>query len=216
MSDILIRPLKTMPYQAAWDAMRAFTDARTAETPDEIWQIEHPPVYTQGIAGKPEHLLHATDIPVIRTDRGGKITYHAPGQLVLYPLIDLRRRKLGVRHMVRRMEDAVVTWLAGYGVTAYGKPDAPGVYVKIADVHGELPTFEAKIASLGLKVRNGCTYHGLSVNVSLDLTPFHNINVCGYPGLAVTRVADLIDNPPDVARAGSELAPILAALLSHE
>ena len=161
--------------------MRDFTLARTADTLDELWQLEHPPVYTLGVAAKPEHLPRADNaIPVIRTDRGGQITYHGPGQVVIYTLLDLRRRNLGVRALVRRLEQAVIELLQGYRIDATGREDAPGVYVA-----------GAKIAALGLRVRNGCCYHGLSLNVDMDLTPFGAINPCGYPGLEITQLRDL-------------------------
>ncbi|MEK7230943.1 MAG: lipoyl(octanoyl) transferase LipB [Pseudomonadota bacterium] len=161
--------------------MQDFTAARTADTPDEIWLLQHPPVYTLGVAGKPEHLPRvANGIPVVRSDRGGQITYHGPGQLVIYLLLDMRRRALGVRPLVRMMEQAVIDSLAASGVTAHGRNEAPGVYVN-----------KAKIAALGLRIRNGCCYHGLALNVDMDLSPFDAINPCGYPGLAVTQTRDL-------------------------
>jgi lipoyl(octanoyl) transferase len=186
--------------------MQAFTDARDPQTPDEIWQTEHAPVYTLGLAGRREHLLRTTGIPVVAVDRGGQVTYHGPGQLVLYLMLDLRRAKLGVREMVRRIERAVVAWLATRGVVAYGKPTAPGVYVEHAG-------HEAKIAALGLRVRGGCTYHGVAVNVDMDLAPFSNIDPCGYPGLAVTQLADC-GVRVSVDDAGRELAPMLAATVT--
>ena len=160
--------------------MRRFTVQRNADTRDEIWLLQHPPVYTQGLAGKPEHLLRASDIPVVKIDRGGQITYHGPGQIVAYLLLDMRRWKLNVRELVRLMEQAVIDLLAQHGVKAHGRKDAPGVYVD-----------DAKIASLGLKIKNGCCYHGLAFNVDMDLTPFANINPCGYAGLRVTQARDL-------------------------
>ncbi|HET8877089.1 MAG TPA: lipoyl(octanoyl) transferase LipB, partial [Casimicrobiaceae bacterium] len=178
-----IRPLGHTGYEATWRAMQAFTDARSAETGDEIWLTEHEPVYTLGLAGRREHLLRGNGIPVIKVDRGGQITYHGPGQLVAYLLFDLRRARLGVREMVRRIDGAVITWLATLGIRAYGKTSAPGVYVEHVGV-------EAKIAALGLRVRNGCTYHGVAVNIDMDLAPFADIDPCGYPGLAVTQLAD--------------------------
>ena len=186
--------------------MRAFTDARTATTRDEIWLTEHAPVYTLGLAGRREHLLRASDIPVIKVDRGGQITYHGPGQLVAYLLFDLRRSRMGIRDMVRAIEAAMIEWLASVGIAAHGKVAAPGVYV---ERHGR----EAKIAALGLKVRNGCTYHGLAMNVAMDLAPFADIDPCGYPGLAVTQLADF-GVARSVEEAGRELAPILARHLS--
>lgn len=169
-------------YQSTWDAMRDFTLKRSAETPDEFWLLQHPPVYTVGLAGKPEHLPRIDNgIAVVRTDRGGQITYHGPGQVVVYCLLDLRRRRgLGVRELVRRMERAVVHLLLEYGIDAQGRVDAPGVYVN-----------DAKIAALGLRIKGGCSYHGIALNVDMDLTPFLAINPCGYPGLAVTQTRDL-------------------------
>ena len=186
--------------------MQAFTDARAEASHDEIWLTEHPPVYTLGLAGRARHLLRDNGIPVVNVDRGGQITYHGPGQLVAYLLFDLRRLRRGVREMVRRIETAVITWLRDFDIDAYGKPAAPGVYVARQG-------FEAKIAALGLKVRNGCTYHGVAVNVDMDLSPFLDIDPCGYPGLAVTQLADF-GVQRGVEQAGAELAPILAAHLS--
>lgn len=160
--------------------MKDFTASRTDSTCDEVWLVEHPPVYTQGVACKPEHLLYNNEIPVIRTDRGGQITYHGPGQIIAYLLLDIRRLKLGVRELVRKMEGAVIDLLRDYDVPAEGRADAPGVYVG-----------DAKIAALGLKIKNGCCYHGLALNVDMDLTPFAAINPCGYPGLRVTQTRDL-------------------------
>ncbi len=182
-------------YEPTWRAMQAFTDSRSAETSDEIWLLEHPPVYTQGQAGKPEHLIAATDIPVVQIDRGGQVTYHGPGQVVAYVLLDVRRLGIGVRELVRKLEQSVIDTLADYGVTAYGKVDAPGVYVN--------PTLgEAKIASLGLRIRNGCCFHGLALNVNMDLTPFDWINPCGYAGLRVTQLADFVADATSAAIAG--------------
>jgi len=202
----MIRSLGRTDYATTWRAMQAFTDARVATTPDEIWLTEHPPVYTLGLAGRREHLLRDNGIPAIKVDRGGQITYHGPGQLVVYTLHDLKRARLGVRDMVRRIEESVVQWLDSFGISAYGKPSAPGVYV--ATTAGE-----AKVAALGLKVRNGCTYHGLAVNIAMDLAPFADIDPCGFPGLAVTQLADLgVVRTLDAA--GAELAPILARQLT--
>jgi lipoyl(octanoyl) transferase len=185
--------------------MRAWTDARGADTQDELWITEHPPVYTLGLAGRHEHLLRESPIPVIKVDRGGQVTYHGPGQLVVYVLVDLRRAKLGVRDLVRRLEAGVVQWLDSLGISSYGKPEAPGVYVRRDGV-------EAKIAALGLKVRNGCTYHGVSLNLRMDLGPFADIDPCGYPGLAVTQVADR-GGAPSMESAGAAFAPMLAAAI---
>jgi lipoyl(octanoyl) transferase len=168
-------------YQPTLDAMRAFTDLRGPDTPDELWLLEHPPVFTLGQAGREEHLLDPGSIPVIKVDRGGQVTYHGPGQLVVYVLLDLRRAGLGVRRLVSQLEQAVIDLLETLGIAAERRTDAPGVYVG-----------GAKIASLGLRIRNGCSYHGLALNLDLDLDPFRRINPCGYPGLAVTRVADLV------------------------
>lgn len=167
-------------YLVAWQAMKDFTDTRTSGTRDEIWLVQHPPVYTLGIAGKPEHLLHNNGIEVIKTDRGGQITYHGPGQLVAYLLLDMRRLKLGVRELVRRMENAVIDLLKDYHIDADSRVDAPGVYVA-----------NAKIAALGLKIKHGYCYHGVALNIDMDLTPFSAINPCGYPGLKVTQTRDL-------------------------
>ena len=186
--------------------MQAFTDARTAATRDEIWLTEHPPIYTLGLAGRAAHLLRPNGVPVLKVDRGGQVTYHGPGQLVAYLLFDLRRARLGVREMVRRIEAAVITWLESCGIDACGKPSAPGIYVMRDGV-------EAKIGSLGLKVRNGCTYHGVAVNIDMDLGPFDDIDPCGYPGLRVTDVASF-GVFQTVGGAGDALAPLLAARLA--
>ena len=212
---MIIRQLGRVDYQQTWEAMRAFTDARTPETEDELWVCEHAPVFTQGVAGKPEHLLfNPTNIPVITTDRGGQITYHGPGQVVAYTLFDLRRPKLGVREFVRRLESAIIDVLAADGIVAYGKVDAPGVYVR-RTVHGTDAAIglESKIAALGLKVRNGCTYHGVAVNVDMDLGPFTAIDPCGYAGLAVTQMREL-GSTRDVAAVGDALAARLCKWLN--
>ena len=176
----IIRHLGLVEYEPTWRAMQAFTAQRSPDTPDEFWLLEHPPVYTQGQAGKPEHLIAATDIPVIPIDRGGQITYHGPGQVVAYLLVDLRRRGYGIRELVTRMEQGVMDLLATQGVTATRQAGAPGIYVD-----------GAKIAALGLRVKHGCTYHGLALNVDMDLRPFAAINPCGYPGMQVTHCRDL-------------------------
>lgn len=205
-AGVVIRSLGRTNYVPTWRAMQAFTAGRTPDTPDEIWLTEHPPVYTLGLAGRREHLLRDNGIPAIKVDRGGQITYHGPGQLVAYLLFDLKRRKLGIRETVRAIENAVVDWLGSLEISACGKPSAPGVYAMRDGV-------ETKIAALGLKVRNGCTYHGLAVNVAMDLGPFADIDPCGYRGLAVTQVADF-GVARTVEEAGAELAPILAARLT--
>lgn len=175
-----IKALGMVDYEPTWRAMQRFTDERTVDTLDEIWLVQHPPTYTQGQAGKPEHLLNPTDIPVVKIDRGGQITYHGPGQIVAYLLLDLRRWKINVRELVRLMEQAVIDLLAEYGVAAQGREEAPGVYVG-----------DAKIAALGLKIKKSCSYHGLSFNVDMDLSPFDNINPCGYEGLRVTQAIEV-------------------------
>jgi len=181
----IVRRLGVSAYQPTWQAMQTFTTQRSAATADEIWLLQHPPVYTLGLAGKPEHLLRAdTGIAVVQCDRGGQITYHGPGQLVAYLLLDMRRRNLGVRALVRKMEGAVIDLLADYGIAARQRNEAPGVYV-LQDGS------EAKIAALGLRVRNGCCYHGLALNIDMDLTPFQAINPCGYAGMAVTQLRAL-------------------------
>jgi len=178
--EAVVRRLGRVEYESTWRAMQDFTAKRSPDTADEIWLLEHPPVYTQGQAGKPEHLIAATDIPVVPIDRGGQITYHGPGQVVAYVLVDLRRRGYGIRELVARMEQAVIDVLAAYGVKAERKVGAPGVYVD-----------GAKIAALGLRVKHGCTYHGLAFNVDMDLSPFAAINPCGYAGMQVTQCRDL-------------------------
>ena len=188
------------PYEPMWRAMQAFTDARGPETPDELWVVEHEPVFTLGQAGKWEHVLMPGDIPVVPVDRGGQVTYHGPGQIVAYPLIDLRRAGIGVREFVQRIEQALIDTLAEWNVVAVRKDGAPGVYVA-----------GAKVAALGLRVRRGCTFHGLAFNVNMDLEPFHRINPCGVRGLEVVQVSDL-GGP-------SELAPVetvLIAALAHQ
>lgn len=176
-------------YTATWHAMQEFTDSRRSDTADEAWLLQHAPVFTLGQAGKAEHLLARSDIPVIHSDRGGQITYHGPGQLIAYLLIDLKRRHLGVRDLVVLMEQSLIATLQHYGIAAHAKKLAPGVYV----YKGQR---EHKIASLGLRVRKGCSYHGLALNIDVDLAPFAQINPCGHAGLAVTRLADLVSPPP--------------------
>ena len=185
MTNLLeIRRLGRVPYEPTWHAMREKTLERAGDAgidvPDELWLVEHPPVFTQGQAGKPEHLIHDIGIPVVPIDRGGQITYHGPGQAVVYLLLDLPRRRLKVRELVRRIEQAVIDLMAQHGVKAERRDGAPGVYVGAA-----------KVAALGLRVRNGCCYHGVSLNVDMDLSPFSAINPCGYAGLAVTQLRDL-------------------------
>ena len=177
---VAIKQLGVVDFQATWHAMQTFTAQRGAATNDEIWLLEHPPVYTQGLAGKPEHLLTKPAIPVVKTDRGGQITYHGPGQIVVYVLFDLKRKGIGVKELVKRIEQSLIDVLQSYGIAAERKLGAPGVYVK-----------GAKIAALGLRVKNGCSYHGLALNVAMDLTPYGAINPCGYAGMEVTDLATL-------------------------
>lgn len=179
--------------------MRAFTDARSADTADEIWLLQHTPVFTQGQAGRDEHLLTAGDIPLIRSDRGGQITYHGPGQIVVYLLLDLKRLGYGIRSLVTRIEQSVIETLAHYDISAYADAQAPGVYV---DVQGQ----RAKIASLGLRVRRGCSYHGLALNTDMDLAPFSQIDPCGYRGLSVTQVRDLQGPALEIVQADLQAA----------
>jgi len=186
---MIIRQLGRVDYEPTWRAMQEFTAVRSDDTPDEVWLCEHPPVFTLGQAGKPEHLLRDIGVPVVKIDRGGQITYHGPGQIVAYLLLDLRRRKLMVKEYVNRIEQAIIDTLAEYAVSAARLAGAPGVYVDIAGS-------QAKIAALGLKVKNGCSYHGLSLNVAMDLSPFAAINPCGYEGMAVTQLSQF---RPEVA-----------------
>lgn len=177
---MIARDLGLVAYEPTWRAMQAFTRARDAATPDQLWLVEHPPVFTLGLAGRPEHVLAPGGIPVVKTDRGGQVTYHGPGQVVAYPLLDLKRAGFGVREMVRRLEQAVLDTLGEYGVEGERREGMPGVYVA-----------GAKIAAVGLRVSRGCSYHGVALNARLDLEPFSRIDPCGYPGLASTRLADL-------------------------
>ncbi|MDR1530539.1 MAG: lipoyl(octanoyl) transferase LipB [Burkholderiales bacterium] len=204
-NPFLLRWMGRTDYIPCWRAMRTFTDDRDEATADELWATEHTPVYTLGLSGKREHLLRETDIPVVATDRGGQVTYHGLGQLVLYTLVDIRRQKLGVREMVRRLEEAVCRWLGGFDIAAYGKASAPGVYVRRD--HSEY-----KIAALGLKVKNGRAYHGLSVNIDMSLAPFTDINPCGFAGLKVTQLADF-GIRIDLCTAARQLAPQVAECL---
>ncbi|MBK8973937.1 MAG: lipoyl(octanoyl) transferase LipB [Hahellaceae bacterium] len=173
-----------LPYEPVWQAMQHFTQTRTSESADQVWMLQHPPVFTQGQAGRPEHLLMPGDIPVVQVDRGGQVTYHGPGQLVVYPLLDIGRLKLGARSLVTLIEDSLVELLAKYDIPAAARPDAPGVYVG-----------EAKIASLGLRIRRNCSFHGLALNVSMDLSPFQRINPCGYAGMQMTQMQSFV---PDI------------------
>ena len=175
-----VRDLGRVAYEPVWRAMQRFTDARDQDTPDEVWLVEHEPVFTLGQAGKPEHVLAPGEIPVLHVDRGGQVTYHGPGQIVLYPLLDLRRIGIGVREYVCRIEQAIIDTLDEWNIGGQRREGAPGVYVA-----------GAKVAALGIRVRRGCTFHGLAFNIGMDLEPFHRINPCGYQGLQVTSMRDL-------------------------
>lgn len=200
---ILVRHLGLQPYEPVSQAMHDFTDSRDDNTPDEIWLVEHHPVFTQGQAGKAEHLLVPGDIPVIQSDRGGQVTYHGPGQQVMYVLLNLKRRKLGVRELVTLLEQTVVDTLADYGIDAHPRADAPGVYV------GEM-----KICSLGLRIRKGCSFHGLALNINMDLSPFLRINPCGYAGMEMTQMRQWVENAtPGII--GPLLVSKLLALLNN-
>ncbi|ALN79009.1 lipoyl(octanoyl) transferase [Lysobacter antibioticus] len=195
-----MRDLGRQPYEPVWRAMQAFTDARDADTPDELWLVEHDPVFTLGQAGKDEHVLMPGDIPVIHVDRGGQVTYHGPGQIVLYPLLDLRRLKVGVREYVDRIEQAVIDTLAEWNIEGARRDGAPGVYVA-----------GAKVMALGIRVRRGCTFHGLAFNIAMDLEPYRRINPCGYQGLQVTSVVDL-GGPSGL----DQVKPVLVAQLARQ
>lgn len=200
---ILVRHLGLQPYEPVSQAMHDFTDSRDDKTPDEIWLVEHHPVFTQGQAGKAEHVLVPGDIPVIQSDRGGQVTYHGPGQQVMYVLLNLKRRKLGVRELVTLLEQTVVDTLADYGIDAHPRADAPGVYV------GEM-----KICSLGLRIRKGCSFHGLALNINMDLSPFLRINPCGYAGMEMTQMRQWVENAtPGII--GPLLVSKLLALLNN-
>lgn len=199
----IVRSLGHRPYETTWQEMRDFTNQREGNTPDEIWILEHPPVYTLGQAGKPEHLLAPGNIPIVNTDRGGQVTYHGPGQLVIYLLVSLKRAKLGVRQMVTLIEQSLVELLDDYGIEAAARADAPGVYVE-----------EKKIAALGLRVRRGCSYHGLSLNIDMDLEPFSRINPCGYPDLEITQISDFC-KPDSLEETGQHLSRIICRRLEN-
>jgi len=199
-----VRELGLLDYLPTWQAMQNFTAQRGPETGDEIWLLQHNPVFTQGQAGKAEHVLLPGDIPVVQVDRGGQVTYHGPGQLIAYLLLDVRRSGLGVRELVSRMEASLIELLAGYDVEAYAKADAPGVYV------GDM-----KIASLGLRIRNGRSFHGLALNVDMDLAPFQRINPCGYAGMVMTQLKDQARGPVEFTEVRSRLRAQLAAQLGY-
>ncbi|MDP2228112.1 MAG: lipoyl(octanoyl) transferase LipB [Moraxellaceae bacterium] len=196
---LVVRQLGLADYSNTWTAMRHFTDTRTPDTPDELWLLQHPPVFTLGQAGKPEHVLDAGDIPLVKTDRGGQVTYHGPGQITGYCLVDLKRAGLGARDFVERIEDALVDVLVAEGIPANADRDAHGVYV-----------LRKKIASLGLRIRKGCSYHGFALNVDMDLDPYSRINPCGYRGLKMTQVKDFLrEDTPSLEALGLELAAAL-------
>ena len=199
--SVVVRQLGCMAYEPTWHAMQRFTQNRDADTADEIWLLEHPRVFTQGQAGKVEHILAAGDIPVVQVDRGGQVTYHGPGQLVAYTVVDVRRAGQGVRDLVTAIENSLIDLLGQYDVLAQAKPDAPGVYVG-----------DKKIASLGLRIRRGCSFHGLALNVDMDLQPFQRINPCGYAGLQMTQLRDETQQPVEIGEVSIRLRD---ALISH-
>ena len=203
--NIFVRNLGLREYLGVWQAMKTFTDSRTEQTPDELWFVEHQPVFTQGQAGKAEHILAPGDIPVVQVDRGGQVTYHGPGQQVVYIMINLRRRNLGVRHLVTAIENSIIQLLEKYQIKSSARADAPGVYVSDGD----------KICSIGLRIRKGCSFHGLALNIAPDLEPFNRINPCGYSDLKVTSML-LHGGPSDVNSVHDNLADALAENLGYE
>ncbi len=203
-NQLVVRYLGRQDYEPIWQAMHDFTDNRSEETRDEVWLVEHNPVFTQGQAGKEEHLLNTGDIPVVQSDRGGQVTYHGPGQLVAYFLINLRRKKLGVRDLVTHIENLVINTLNNFNIESAARPDAPGVYVD-----------GKKICSLGLRIRKGCSFHGLALNVNMDLTPFLRINPCGYAGMEMVQVSQL-GGPADLEQVEKTLVDELVTLLGYE
>ncbi|HHF0480372.1 TPA: lipoyl(octanoyl) transferase LipB [Vibrio antiquarius] len=202
--QLVVKRLGRQDYEPVWKAMHEFTDQRTEETPDEVWLVEHNPVFTQGQAGKAEHLINTGDIPVVQSDRGGQVTYHGPGQLVAYFLLNLRRKKLGVRDLVTTIENLVINTLKAYNIDSAARPDAPGVYVD-----------GKKICSLGLRIRRGCSFHGLALNVNMDLTPFLRINPCGYEGMEMVQVSQF-GGPDNVEAVEKQLIEELVTLLDYE
>lgn len=203
MEKLIIRQLGCADYVPVWEAMQAFTDQRSEQTADELWVVEHPAVFTQGQAGKAEHLLAPGDIPVVPVDRGGQVTYHGPGQLVVYFLVNIRRKKIGVRGLVNAIENTVVSSLAEYDIESAPRPDAPGVYIG-----------EQKVCSLGLRIRRGCSFHGLALNVNMDLSPFLRINPCGYAGMVMTQTV-AHNGPATVAEAASLITKHFAANMHY-
>ena len=202
---MLIKHLGRVDYEPTYQAMVAFTDDRTDSTPDELWIVEHPPVFTQVMARKPKHLLQHSKIPVVQVDRGGQITYHGPGQVVVYTMIDFKRRHISVRDLVSRLENSIIATLAHFGIEAHNDPKRPGVYVG-----------ERKIASLGLRIKRGSVYHGLALNVNMDLEPFHQINPCGYAGLEMVQMAELVSTTPEFNQVADTLADHLQQQLTVE
>ncbi len=202
--QLVVKRLGRQDYEPVWKAMHEFTDQRTDDTPDEVWLVEHNPVFTQGQAGKAEHLINTGDIPVVQSDRGGQVTYHGPGQLVAYFLINLRRKKLGVRDLVTHIENLVINTLKAYNIDSAARPDAPGVYVD-----------GKKICSLGLRIRKGCSFHGLALNVNMDLGPFLRINPCGYEGMEMVQVSQ-VGGPEDIESVEKQLIQELVTLLDYE
>lgn len=203
-NQLVVKHLGRQNYEPVWKAMHEFTDSRVQDTPDEVWLVEHNPVFTQGQAGKAEHVLDAGDIPIVQSDRGGQVTYHGPGQLVAYFLIDLRRKKLGVRDLVTHIENLVINTLKEYNINASARPDAPGVYVD-----------GKKVCSLGLRIRKGCSFHGLALNVDMDLSPFLRINPCGYQGMEMVQMSQL-GGPNSVAVVEQSLVKELVTLLHYD
>jgi lipoyl(octanoyl) transferase len=203
-NQLVVRKLGRKDYEPVWKAMHDFTDNRTDDTRDEVWLVEHNPVFTQGQAGKEEHLLNTGDIPVIQSDRGGQVTYHGPGQLVAYFLINLRRKKLGVRELVTHIENLVINTLNAYDIESAARPDAPGVYVD-----------GKKVCSLGLRIRKGCSFHGLALNINMDLSPFLRINPCGYAGMEMVQVSQL-GGPKEVSTVEDQMIKVLLEILDYQ
>jgi len=202
-TELHVRRLGLVDYEPVWRAMQVFTDQRNETTPDELWVVQHPPVFTQGQAGRAEHILAPGDIPVIQVDRGGQVTYHGPGQIVIYPLIDIKRLDMGVRELVKGIEQAIISVVQGYGIQAGLVEGAPGVYID-----------GVKIASLGLRIRKGRSFHGLAFNIDMDLEPFQRINPCGFAGLEVTQLSALVDKP-DMAEVENRLLARLSKALGY-
>lgn len=202
--QLIVRHLGQQPYEPVWRAMTAFTDQRNDQTIDEFWLVQHPPVFTQGQAGKPEHILAAGDIPIVQVDRGGQVTYHGPGQQIIYLLLNIRRMGIGVRELVTRIEQSIIDTLAELDIPAHTLAGAPGVYVG-----------NAKIAALGLRIRKGCSFHGLALNIAMDTTPFQRINPCGYAGMAVTQIGDFVTTP-DMVTISDRLVNLLSAQMGYK